>query len=78
MVALILGIIVLSYIIVLIYTHDYKRKNETLPVLCVLVFVLISKLMRVVSDASFIERILVSSMYLFLLALGIHFCWHRK
>lgn len=78
MVALILGIIVLSYIIVLIYTHDYKRKNETLPVLCVLVFVLISKLMRVVSDASFIERILVSSMYLFLLALGTRFCWHRK
>lgn len=78
MVALILGIIVLSYIIVLIYTHDYKRKNETLPVLCVLVFVLICKLMRVVSDASFIERILVSSMYLFLLALGTRFCWHRK
>lgn len=78
MVALILGIMVLSFIIVLIYTHDYKRKNETLPVLCVLVFVLISKLMRVVSDASFIERILVSSMYLFLLALGTRFCWHRK
>ena len=37
MVALILGIIVFSYIIVLIFTHDYKRKNEILSILCVLV-----------------------------------------
>ena len=46
MVALILGIIVFSYIIVLIFNHDYKRKNEIIPILCVLVFILISKLMR--------------------------------
>lgn len=78
MVALILGIIVLSFIIVLIFTHDYKRKNETLPILCVLVFVLISKLMRVALDASFVETILITSMYLFLLALGTRFLLHRK
>ncbi len=60
MVALILGIIVFSYIIVLIFTHDYKRKNEILSILCVLVFILISKLMRVAFDASFIETILIS------------------
>lgn len=59
MVALILGIIVFSYIIVLIFTHDYKRKNEILSILCVLVFILISKLMRVAFDASFIETILI-------------------
>ena len=54
MVALILGIIVFSFIIVLIFTHDFKRKNEILPILCVLVFILIGKLMRVAFDASFI------------------------
>lgn len=78
MVALILGIIVFSYIIVLIFTHDYKRKNEILPILCVLVFILISKLMRVAFDASFIETILISLICIFLLALGTRFLLRSK
>lgn len=78
MVALILGIIVFSYIIVLIFTHDYKRKYEILPILCVLVFILISKLMRVAFDASFIETILISLIYIFLLALGTRFLLRSK
>lgn len=78
MVALILGIIVFSYIIVLIFTHDYKRKNEILTILCVLVFILISKLMRVAFDASFIETILISLIYIFLLALGTRFLLRSK
>lgn len=78
MVALILGIIVFSFIIVLIFTHDFKRKNEILPILCVLVFILIGKLMRVAIDASFIEAILISIIYLFLLALGTRFLLRRK
>ncbi len=78
MVALILGIIVFSYIIVLIFTHDYKRKNEILSILCVLVFILISKLMRVAFDASFIETILISLIYIFLLALGTRFLLRSK
>lgn len=78
MVALILGIIVFSYIIVLVFTHDYKRKNEILSILCVLVFILISKLMRVAFDASFIETILISLIYIFLLALGTRFLLRSK
>ena len=78
MVALILGIIMFSYIIVLIFTHDYKRKNEILSILCVLVFILISKLMRVAFDASFIETKLISLIYIFLLALGTRFLLRSK
>ena len=78
MVALILGMIVFSYISVLIFTHDYKSKNEILSILCVLVFILISKLMRVAFDASFIETILISLIYIFLLALGTRFLLRSK
>lgn len=78
MFALILGIVILSSIIVLISTHDYRRKNETLPILCVLVFVLISRLMRITLNASFIETILITLIYLSLLALGTRFFLHRK
>ena len=78
MFALILGIMILSTIIVLAYTHDYKRKNEMLPILCVLVYVLINKLMRTIIEASFIEIILITLTYLSLIALTLRFLLHRK
>lgn len=78
MIALILGIMILSSIIVLFSVHDYRWKNETLPILCVLVFVLINRLMRITFDANFIETILITLIYLFLLALGSRFLLHRK
>ena len=78
MFALILGITILSSIIVLTYIHDHKRKNEILPILCVLVYVLINKLMRTIIEASFIEIILITLTYLSLIALTLRFLLHRK
>ena len=78
MFALILGITILSSIIVLTYIHDHKRKKEILPILCVLVYVLINKLMRTIIEASFIEIILITLTYLYLIALTLHFLLYRK
>ncbi len=78
MIILILGIIILSCIIARVYTHAYKRKGEILPLLCVIVFVLINKLMRVTLGATLIETILISVLYLSLLAVVIKFLICKK
>lgn len=57
--------------IVIINSHKYKKREEILPILSVFVFLLLDKVMRVLFEFNFIEIILLSSLYLFLLALGI-------
>lgn len=57
--------------IVIINSHKYKKREEILPILCVFVFLLLDKVMRVLFEFNFIEIILLSSLYLFLLAIGI-------
>lgn len=57
--------------IVIINSHKYKKREEILPILCVFVFLLLDKVMRVLFEFNFIKIILLSSLYLFLLALGI-------
>ena len=69
--AYIIGVLTLSSMIVITYTHKYKKKNEILPILSVFVFLLLGKVMRVLFEFNFIKIILLSSLYLFLLALGI-------
>jgi hypothetical protein len=67
----IIGIFILSSMIVITNSHKYKKREEILPILSVFVFLLLDKVMRVLFEFNFIERILLSSLYLFLLALGI-------
>lgn len=67
----IIGIFILSSMIVITSSHKYKKKEEILPILSVFVFLLLGKVMRVLFEFNFIEIILLSSLYLFLLALGI-------
>lgn len=67
----IIGIFILSSMIVIINSHKYKKREEILPILCVFVFLLLDKIMRVLFEFNFIKIILLSSLYLFLLALGI-------
>jgi hypothetical protein len=67
----IIGIFILSSMIVIINSHKYKKREEILPILCVFVFLLLDKVMRVLFEFNFIKIILLSSLYLFLLALGI-------
>lgn len=67
----IIGIFILSSMIVIINSHKYKKREEILPILCVFVFLLLDKVMRVLFEFNFIEIILLSSLYLFLLAIGI-------
>ena len=67
----IIGIFILSSMIVIINSHKYKKREEILPILSVFVFLLLDKVMRVLFEFNFIEIILLSSLYLFLLALGI-------
>lgn len=89
--AYIIGVLTLSSMIVITYTHKYKKKNEILPILSVFVFLLLGKVMRVLFEFNFIKIILLSSLYLFLLALGIRkfssnnkqgnsllFCYHYE
>lgn len=57
--------------IVITSSHKYKKREEILPILSVFVFLLLDKVMRVLFEFNFIEIILLSSLYLFLLALGI-------
>lgn len=57
--------------IVITNSYKYKKREEILPILSVFVFLLLDKVMRVLFEFNFIERILLSSLYLFLLALGI-------
>lgn len=67
----IIGIFILSSMIVITNSYKYKKREEILPILSVFVFLLLDKVMRVLFEFNFIERILLSSLYLFLLALGI-------
>ena len=71
MIAYIIGIIALSFILVVVYTHKYKNKDGILPILSVLIYILLSKVMRLLFYLNFIEITLLSIFYLFLLALGI-------
>lgn len=67
----IIGIFILSSMIVITNSHKYKKREEILPILCAFVFLLLGKVMRVLFEFNFIKIILLSSLYLFLLALGI-------
>lgn len=69
MIAYIIGIIALSFILVVVYTHKYKNKDGILPILSVLIYILLNKVMRLLFYLNFIEIILLSVLYLFLLAL---------
>lgn len=69
MIAYIIGIIVLSFILVVVYTHKYKNKDGILPILSVLVCMLLSKILRQLFNLNTIEVTLLSVLYLFLLAL---------
>ncbi len=66
-----IGIIVLSLLIVMSYVNEYKRKNEILPILSVAIFLLLGKVLRVLYELNFVEIILISILYISLLALGI-------
>lgn len=67
----IIGVIVLSLLMVTIYARECKRKNEILPILSVLVFILLGKVLRVLFALNFAEIMLISILYIFLLAFGI-------
>lgn len=69
MIAYIIGIIVLSFILVVVYTHKYKNKDGILPILSVPVCMLLSKILRQLFNLNTIEVTLLSVLYLFLLAL---------
>ena len=71
MIAYIIGIIALSFILVVVYTHKYKNKDGILPILSVLICMLLSKILRQLFNLNTIEVTLLSVLYLFLLALGI-------
>jgi hypothetical protein len=71
MIAYIIGIIALSFILVVVYTHKYKNKDGILPILSVLIYILLSKILRQLFNLNTIEVTLLSVLYLFLLALGI-------
>lgn len=73
-----IGVIVLSLMIVAIYARKCKRKSEILPILSVFVFILLGKVLRVLFDLSFLEIILISSLYICLLALGIKMFLSKK
>ena len=67
----IIGVIVLSLMIVAICARECKRKNEILPILSVLVFIFLGKVLRVLFELNFVEIILISILYISLLALGV-------
>jgi len=55
-----------------------QRKNEILPILSVLVFIFSGKVLRTLFEFSFVEIILISALYIFLLALGIKMFLQKK
>ena len=69
MLAQIFGFVILSFILVVMYGIKFKHKNEVLPMLGALVFMLLSKILRQLFNLNTIEVTLLSIFYLFLLAL---------
>lgn len=49
MLAQIFGFVILSFILVVMYGIKFKPKSEVLPMLSVLVYMLLSKILRVLS-----------------------------
>ena len=69
MLAQIFGFVILSFILVVMYGIKFKLKDEVLPILGALVYMLLSKILRQLFNFNTIEVILLSIFYLFLLAL---------
>ncbi|WP_307767413.1 hypothetical protein [Prevotella nigrescens] len=69
MLAQIFGFVILSFILVVMYGIKFKLKDEVLPMLGALVFMLLSKILRQLFNLNTIEVTLLSIFYLFLLAL---------
>ncbi|WP_314961993.1 hypothetical protein [Prevotella pallens] len=69
MLAQIFGFVILSFILVVMYGIKFKLKDEVLPILGALVFMLLSKILRQLFNLNTIEVTLLSILYLFLLAL---------
>lgn len=69
MLAQIFGFVILSFILVVMYGIKFKLKDELLPMLGALVFMLLSKILRQLFNLNTIEVTLLSIFYLFLLAL---------
>ena len=69
MLAQIFGFVILSFILVVMYGIKFKLKDEVLPILGALVFMLLSKILRQLFNLNTIEATLLSIFYLFLLAL---------
>ena len=69
MLAQIFGFVILSFILVVMYGIKFKLKDEVLPMLGALVFMLLSKILRQLFNFNTIEVTLLSILYLFLLAL---------
>ncbi|WP_281799423.1 hypothetical protein [Prevotella pallens] len=69
MLAQIFGFVILSFILVVMYGIKFKLKDEVLPILGALVFMLLSKILRQLFNLNTIEVTLLSIFYLFLLAL---------
>ena len=69
MLAQIFGFAILSFILVVMYGIKFKLKDEVLPILSALVYMLLSKILRQLFNFNTIEVTLLSIFYLFLLAL---------
>ena len=69
MLAQIFVFVILSFILVVMYGIKFKLKDEVLPMLGALVFMLLSKILRQLFNLNTIEVTLLSIFYLFLLAL---------
>ncbi|MBF1499423.1 MAG: hypothetical protein HXN82_01000 [Prevotella pallens] len=69
MLAQIFGFAILSFILVIMYGIKFKLKDEVLPILGALVYMLLSKILRQLFNFNTIEVTLLSIFYLFLLAL---------
>lgn len=69
MLAQIFGFVILSFILVVMYGIKFKLKDEVLPILGALVYMLLSKILRQLFNLNTIEVTLLSIFYLFLLAL---------
>ena len=65
----IFGFVILSFILVVMYGIKFKLKDEVLPILGALVYMLLSKILRQLFNFNTIEVTLLSIFYLFLLAL---------
>lgn len=69
MLAQIFGFVILFFILVVMYGIKFKLKDEVLPILGALVYMLLSKILRQLFNFNTIEVTLLSIFYLFLLAL---------